>query len=153
MRELLAGKRVILIDDSHRARHDEPQDREDGSGGRRDRSAHADQLSADDVAVFLRNRYADEERTDRIQPHGRRNLQIHRSRFARVPQPARLDARCERQTVTSSARPAIPANTRSISTDMMPDAKAGDRQLDLWEASLKDIGHDEPIASPTKTPV
>ena len=93
VKELLAGKRVILIDDSHRPRHDEPQDRQDGPRGRRHRSAHADQLSADDIAVLLRNRYADEEGTDRIEPHGRRNRQIHRSRFARVPQPARLAAR------------------------------------------------------------
>ena len=41
-----------------RARHDEPEDREDGARGGRQRSAHAHQLSADDLAVLLRRRYA-----------------------------------------------------------------------------------------------
>ena len=41
-----------------RARHDEPQDREDGARGRRQGSARADQLSADHFAVLLRRRHA-----------------------------------------------------------------------------------------------
>ena len=59
----------------HRSRHDQPQDCEDGSRRRSQRSPHADQLSADDIAVFLRNRHADKEGTDRLEPHGRRNPQ------------------------------------------------------------------------------
>ena len=41
-----------------RPRHDEPQDREDGARRRRQGSARAHQLSADDLAVLLRRRYA-----------------------------------------------------------------------------------------------
>ncbi len=40
------------------ARHDQPQDREDGARRGRRRSAPAHQLSADRVALFLRRRYA-----------------------------------------------------------------------------------------------
>ena len=40
------------------ARHDQPQDRQDGARRRRRRSAPAHQLPADRVAVFLRRRYA-----------------------------------------------------------------------------------------------
>ena len=32
VRSILDGKRVMLVDDSHRARHDEPEDRADGAG-------------------------------------------------------------------------------------------------------------------------
>ena len=46
-----------------RARHDEPQDREDGARGRRQRSAPADQLPADHVAVLLRRRHAEPRRS------------------------------------------------------------------------------------------
>ena len=41
-----------------RARHDEPEDRQDGAGRGCEGSARADQLSADDFAVFLRRRHA-----------------------------------------------------------------------------------------------
>ena len=41
-----------------RARHDQPQDRQDGARRRRAGSAPAHQLSADRVAVFLRRRHA-----------------------------------------------------------------------------------------------
>ena len=41
-----------------RARHDQPEDRADGARGRREGSARADQLSADDLAVLLRRRHA-----------------------------------------------------------------------------------------------
>ena len=40
------------------ARDDEPEDREDGASGGREGSARAHQLSADDLAVFLRRRHA-----------------------------------------------------------------------------------------------
>ena len=41
-----------------RARHDQPQDREDGARRGREGSARAHQLSADDLAVLLRRRHA-----------------------------------------------------------------------------------------------
>ena len=48
-----------------RARHDQPEDRADGARRGRERSAHADQLSADDLAVLLRRRHAEAVRADR----------------------------------------------------------------------------------------
>ena len=48
-----------------RARHDEPEDRQDGAGGGREGSARADQLSADDLAVLLRRRHAAQVGADR----------------------------------------------------------------------------------------
>ncbi len=41
-----------------RARHDQPEDRQDDQGGGREGSAHAHQLSADDFALFLWGGYA-----------------------------------------------------------------------------------------------
>ena len=41
----LSGKRVVLVDDFDRARHDLDQDRRDGARGGRDGSAHAHRVS------------------------------------------------------------------------------------------------------------
>ena len=54
-----------------RARHDEPEDREDGARRRRARSAHAHQLPADDLAVLLRRGHAAPLRADRRHAHAR----------------------------------------------------------------------------------
>ena len=51
----------------------------------RARSAPADLLPAHHLALFLRRRYAEQERTDRGQQHHRRDPPLHRSRFARLP--------------------------------------------------------------------
>ena len=64
VRELLKGKRVVLLDDSIVRGTTSPQDREDGARGRRVRGAHADQLPADDLPVLLRRGYASPERAD-----------------------------------------------------------------------------------------
>ena len=48
-----------------RARHDQPQDRADGARRRRDGSARAHQLPADDFALLLRSGYAAARGTDR----------------------------------------------------------------------------------------
>ena len=72
-----------------RARHDEPEDRQDGARGRRERSAHADQLSADDFAVLLRRRHAEARRADRRDALARGDPAVHRRRLARVSQPRR----------------------------------------------------------------
>ena len=63
VRSILEGKRVVLVDDSHRARDHQPQDRQHGARRRRDGSAHAHQLSADDLALLLRRGHAARDRS------------------------------------------------------------------------------------------
>ena len=65
VRRMLEGQRVVLVDDSHRARHHQPQNRAPGARSGRDGSARAHQLPADDFALLLRRGYAAARRTDR----------------------------------------------------------------------------------------
>ena len=65
-----------------RARHDQPEDREDGARRRRAGSAHADHLSADDLAVLLRRRHAEPLGADRRDAHARADPRLHRGRHA-----------------------------------------------------------------------
>ena len=71
LREVLDGKRVVVVDDSivrgttsrkivHMLR---------AGGGAR--GAHADQLAADDEPLLLRHRHADARGADRLVAHGR----------------------------------------------------------------------------------
>ena len=87
VRSILEGRRVVLVDDSLVRGHDQPQDRQDGEGRRREGSAHAHQLPADDFAVFLRRRHAAPIRADRGDPYARRDSEIHRRRQRGVSQP------------------------------------------------------------------
>jgi hypothetical protein len=87
VRSILDGKRVVLVDDSLVRGYDEPQDREDGEGGRGEGSAHADQLPAHDLAVFLRCGYASPLGIDRRHPYARRNPEVHRRRQPRLSEP------------------------------------------------------------------
>ncbi len=64
VRNLLEGKRIILIDDSIIRGDDEPQNCADGSLCRGEGSASAHQLSADDLALFLWRGYAEQARID-----------------------------------------------------------------------------------------
>ena len=73
VRSILEGRRVVLVDDSHRARDDEPEDRPDGASGGREGSARAHQLSADDLALLLRRRYAAAVGADCGHAHARRD--------------------------------------------------------------------------------
>ncbi len=57
-RAVVNGKRVILIDDFNRARHDLQEDRADDARGRRERSAYAHRQPADHAFLLLRRRYA-----------------------------------------------------------------------------------------------
>ena len=66
VRRMLEGQRVVLVDDSHRARHHQPQDRPPGARSGRHRSSRAHQLPADDFAVLLRRGYAAARGTDRL---------------------------------------------------------------------------------------
>ena len=52
----------------HRARHHEPQDREDGAGGGGAGGAHAHLVAAHPVALLLRDRHADAQGADRVEP-------------------------------------------------------------------------------------
>jgi hypothetical protein len=71
----------------HRPRHDEPEDRPHGAERRRQRGAHADQLSAHHLALFLRRGYAEEERADRRHAFAGGDPRIHRRRLDRLSQP------------------------------------------------------------------
>ena len=82
VRSILEGKRVILVDDSIVRGHDQPQDRAHGEGGRRDGSAHAHQLPADDLAVLLRRGHAAALRADCRHAHARGDSQVPRRRPA-----------------------------------------------------------------------
>ena len=84
-----------------RARHDEPEDREDGARGRRERSAHAHQLSADDLAVLLRRRHAAAVGAHRGDAFARGDSPVHRRRLARLSQPRRAARRRSGRRATS----------------------------------------------------
>ena len=80
-----------------RARHDQPEDREDGAAAGAQRGPHAHRLPADDLAVLLRRRHAEPLRAHRRDPHARADPRLHRGRHARVPEPRRAAARGRRR--------------------------------------------------------
>jgi predicted glutamine amidotransferase len=73
-----AGRRL------HRARDDQPEDCEDGTGRRCHRSPHAGQLPAHDFAVLLRRRHAQARGPDRGHALDRGNPTVHRCRLAGI---------------------------------------------------------------------
>ena len=115
VRELIAGKRVVLVDDSIVRGTTSQQDRAHGARGRRRRGARADLGAADAVALPLRHRHPDPRRADRRQPRRRRRSAsssrptasaTSRSTACSPPSPART---------TATAPPAGPATTASPS--------------------------------------
>ncbi len=93
VRNLLEGKRVVLIDDSiirgTTSRKIVRMVR--GAGAKRSPSAH--QLPAHRLALLLRRRYSQQARPDRRQQVHRRDSPLHRGRFAGLSlsrRPARL---------------------------------------------------------------
>ena len=137
IRGLIEGKRVVLVDDSHRARHHQPQDRAHGAGSRRERSARAHQLPADDFAVLLRRGHADARRVDRVLEFTGRNSQISRRRFARIRVAGQFETSGERHQRQRSARlatlgciPRIWCNSKwakGTSNEVFRDATNGSR--------------------------
>ena len=78
--EVLEGKRVVVVDDFAGTGYDKPENCEDASQCRSQRSAYANQFAADYLSLFLWYRYAYQEGTYRFQPHDRRDSEIHYSR-------------------------------------------------------------------------
>ena len=67
-RTVVAGKRIVLIDDFDRARHDVGQDRADDARRRRDRGALPRRLAADHAPRLLRHRHAGARQAARRHP-------------------------------------------------------------------------------------
>ena len=112
VRRMLEGQRVMLVDDSHRARHHQPQDRAPGARSGRGGSSRAHQLPADDFALLLRRRYAAARRTDRLAQFGRGNPA---SSWAPIRSAIFRSNRCARPwkiPKENSARRATPAAIR-----------------------------------------
>ncbi len=115
----LEGKRVILVDDFDRARHDLDQDRRDGPRRRRARSSYAHLQPADDAFLLLRHRHAGARQASRrttttssemAELHRRRQSRLS-SRSTALPGDGRgRSATPQRRT---SATPASPATIRS----------------------------------------
>ena len=104
-----AGRRL------DRPRHDEPQDREADQGGGREGSAHADQLSADDLAVLLRRGHAAPLGADRRDAHHRGDPDLSRGGQPGVPEPAGHARRRRAEPALGTAPRATRAPIRSSS--------------------------------------
>jgi len=59
-RRMIEGKRVVLVDRQYRARHHQPENRADGARCRRQGSAYAHRLAADERLLLLWRRHAGE---------------------------------------------------------------------------------------------
>ena len=111
-----------------RARHHQPQDRQDGARRRRRRGARAHQLSADDLAVLLRRRHAAAQRAHRRHPLARRDPQVPRGRLGRLPQPRGPAVGGHAGRADATARRATPGGIRWRS-------RATSRPICSWRSS------------------
>ena len=71
LREVLEGQRVVVVDDTHRARDDDAARRRDAARGRRQRGAHARHVAADHAPLLLRHRHGPPLGADRRARDGR----------------------------------------------------------------------------------
>ena len=115
LREVVAGKRLIVVDDFDRPRHDDEADRRAAAQGRRDRGPRPDQRPADLPPVLLRHRHVDRDRAHRRDPHRARDPRVHRGRHAGLP----LDPRRP-----GGARPAVRAVLLRLLRRQLPGARA-----------------------------
>ena len=93
VRSILEGRRVDPVGRLDCPRYDEPEDREDGQGGRRARGAPAHQLSADHLTLLLRCGHAEPVRVDCCDSHDRGHQKVHRGGQPRISQPRWAEAR------------------------------------------------------------
>jgi amidophosphoribosyltransferase len=132
VRNLLEGKRIILIDDSiirgTTSRKIVRMVRQAGAG-----SPSAHQLSADDLALFLRRRYSAQAGADRGQQLNRRDTPVHRGRHDRLSYRSTASSRpATAKRTINTAPPAIPASIRrngSMSKRSCPPPRAFDNSL------------------------
>ncbi len=121
-RALIEGKRIVLVDDLDRARHDLDEDRRDGARCRRQGSAYAHRRAADHRSLLLRHRHARQGQAAGLALRRGRHGQVHRRRSRSLS--CRSTActgrwACRRAATPGSRRsatPASPATTRSRST-------------------------------------
>ena len=84
-RAVVAGKRIVLIDEFDRARHDVGEDRADDARRRRPRNTLPHCLAADHAPGLLRHRHAGTRQAAGGHARSRRHAQIYRRGFAGVP--------------------------------------------------------------------
>ena len=84
-RAVVAGKRIVLVDDFDRARHHLAQDRADDARCRRARGAFPHRLAADHASRLLRHRHARPRQAAGGHARSRRHAHLHRRRLARLP--------------------------------------------------------------------
>ena len=84
-RAVVNGKRIVLIDELDRARHDLGQDRANDARRRRQRSAFSHRLAADHPSGLLRHRHAGAGQAVGRDARPGRHAEIHRCGFAGLP--------------------------------------------------------------------
>ena len=89
LEHMIRGKRLVVVDDSDRARQHPARPGADAPRGRGRRGARADLLTAGEVAVLLRHRLRHARRADRQRPRHRGDPGQHRRRLARLHLPGR----------------------------------------------------------------
>ena len=83
----IRGKRLIVVDDSIVRGHDHEADRGDAPRGRRRRGPHPDHVSADPLAMLLRDRHEHARGARRGRSRRRRDPRVRRRRLPRLPLP------------------------------------------------------------------
>ncbi len=102
-RAVVTGKRIVLVDELDRARHDLAQDRADDARSGRNRSAFPHRLAADHPSGLLRHRHAGTRKAARRHPRLGRDVPLHRRRLARVSVGGRNLSRHGRERAQSAA--------------------------------------------------